>query len=164
MNEPKYINSRNQDATASHQCLFYFILFFSVFILKPLQDPGLHLGREDPRRAWRPPPVFSPGESRGRRSLAGCSLWGHRVGYGKWQPPPVFSPGESRGRRSLAGCSLWGHRVGYGKWQPPPVFSPGESRGRRSLAGCSPLMEEPGNSLSDSHFHFAEMRSPHGNS
>ena len=30
------------------------------------------------RRAWKPTPVFLPGESHGQRSLMGCSLWGHR--------------------------------------------------------------------------------------
>ena len=28
------------------------------------------------RRKWQPTPVFSPGESQGRRSLVGCRLWG----------------------------------------------------------------------------------------
>ena len=28
------------------------------------------------RRAWRPTPVFLPGESHGQRSLAGYSPWG----------------------------------------------------------------------------------------
>ena len=28
------------------------------------------------RRKWQPTPVFLPGESPGRRSLAGCHLWG----------------------------------------------------------------------------------------
>ena len=28
------------------------------------------------RRVWQPTPVFLPGESRGQRSLAGCSPWG----------------------------------------------------------------------------------------
>ena len=33
------------------------------------------LGQEDPLegRAWQPTPVFLPGESQGKRSLAGCS-------------------------------------------------------------------------------------------
>ena len=31
---------------------------------------------------WQPTPVFLPGKSHGQRSLAGCSLWGHRVGHG----------------------------------------------------------------------------------
>ena len=29
------------------------------------------------RRKWQPSPVFLPGESQGRGSLVGCSLWGH---------------------------------------------------------------------------------------
>ena len=29
------------------------------------------------RRKWQPTPVFLPGESLGRGSLAGCCLWGH---------------------------------------------------------------------------------------
>ena len=38
----------------------------------------LSLGREDfPwRRAWQPTPVYLPGESHGRRRLAGYSPWG----------------------------------------------------------------------------------------
>ena len=28
------------------------------------------------RRKWQPTPVFLPGESQGRGSLLGCSLWG----------------------------------------------------------------------------------------
>ena len=30
------------------------------------------------RRKWQPTPVFLPGKSQGRRSLAGYSAWGHR--------------------------------------------------------------------------------------
>ena len=30
------------------------------------------------RRKWQHTPVFLPGESHGQRSLAGCSLWGHK--------------------------------------------------------------------------------------
>ena len=33
------------------------------------------------RRKWQPTPVFLPGESQGRGSLAGCCLWGRRVGH-----------------------------------------------------------------------------------
>ena len=33
--------------------------------------PFMHWGRK-----WQPTPVFLPGESRGRGSLAGCRLWG----------------------------------------------------------------------------------------
>ena len=80
------------------------------------------------RRHWRPTPVLLPGKSHGRRSLVGCSPWGHEESdmteqlhfhfhfslftfmhwRRKWQPTPVFLPGESQGRGSLAGCRLWG--------------------------------------------------------
>ena len=30
------------------------------------------------RRQWHPTPIFLPGESHGRRSLVGCSPWGHK--------------------------------------------------------------------------------------
>ena len=37
------------------------------------------LSWEDPwRRAWQPIPVFLHGESRGQKSLAGYSPWGHK--------------------------------------------------------------------------------------
>ena len=37
------------------------------------------LGWEDPlEEAWKPTPVFLPGESHGQRSLAGYSPWGHK--------------------------------------------------------------------------------------
>ena len=42
-------------------------------------DPWV--GKVHWRRAWKPTPVFLPGESHGQRSLAGYSPWGHkRVG------------------------------------------------------------------------------------
>ena len=43
-------------------------------------DPGSvsGLGRFPWRREWQPTPVFLPGESRGQRSLAGYSPWGHK--------------------------------------------------------------------------------------
>ena len=48
------------------------------------------LGQEDPwRRAWHPTPVFLPGESHGKKSLVGYSLWGwkesgtHTTGWGQ---------------------------------------------------------------------------------
>ena len=33
------------------------------------------------RRAWKPTPVFLPGESHGQRSLVGYGPWGLRVGH-----------------------------------------------------------------------------------
>ena len=40
--------------------------------------PGLHpwVGKIPWRRAWKPTPIFLPGESHGQRSLVGCSPWG----------------------------------------------------------------------------------------
>ena len=35
-------------------------------------------GRFPWRRAWKPTPIFLPGESHGQRRLAGCSPWGHK--------------------------------------------------------------------------------------
>ena len=79
------------------------------------------------RRRWHPTPVLLPGKSHGRRSLVGCSPWGHeesdtteRLHFHfslftfmhwrrKWQPTPVFLPEEPQGRRILVGCRLWGH-------------------------------------------------------
>ena len=76
------------------------------------------------RRQWHPTPLLLPGKSHGRRSLVGCSPWGHwesdttkRLHFHfspvthwrrKWHPTPVFLPGESQGWRSLVGCSPWG--------------------------------------------------------
>ena len=36
------------------------------------------------RRKWQPTPVFLPGESLGRGSLAGCCLWGHTESDTTW--------------------------------------------------------------------------------
>ena len=41
-------------------------------------DPWV--GKSPWRRKWQPTAIFLPGESRGWRSLAGCSPWGRRVG------------------------------------------------------------------------------------
>ena len=36
------------------------------------------LSRSAQRRQWHPTPVLLPGKSHGRRSLVGCSPWGHK--------------------------------------------------------------------------------------
>ena len=36
-----------------------------------------HCREESRRRQWHPTPVLLPGKSHGRRSLEGCSPWGH---------------------------------------------------------------------------------------
>ena len=42
-----------------------------------MQD--LWVGKIPWRRAWLPTLVFLPGEFHGQRSLAGYSLWGHKI-------------------------------------------------------------------------------------
>ena len=39
--------------------------------------PGLG-GSRTWKRAWKPTPIFSPGEFHGQRSLAGCNPWGRK--------------------------------------------------------------------------------------
>ena len=62
--------------TTASTHLFFIYLFTYNFYLA-----GRSLVTQIPwRRKWQPTPVFLPGESHGPRSLAGYSLWGHRVG------------------------------------------------------------------------------------
>ena len=49
-------------------CCFMLVLF--IFLCVPLLSLR--------RRQWQPTPVFLPGKSHGRRSLVGCSPWGHK--------------------------------------------------------------------------------------
>ena len=92
------------------------------------QIPGIQLiicgalGKVLRRRRWHPTPVLLPGKFHGRRSLVGCSPWGHEksdtterlhfhfslscIGEGNGNTP-VFLPGESQGQGSLVGCRLW---------------------------------------------------------
>ena len=63
------------------------------------------------RRQWHPTPVLVPGKSHGRRSLVGCSPWGH----------------ESDTYR-VASLSLFTFMCWRRKWQPTPVFLLGESQ------------------------------------
>ena len=68
------------------------------------------------RRQWRPTPVLLPGKSHGRRSLVGCSPWGHEAsdtteqlhfhfqspdqapnpGLLHWEPGALVPPGKSQ--------------------------------------------------------------------
>ena len=73
------------------------------------------------RRKWQPTPAFLPGKSQGRRSLVGCSPWGHEVG-----DPTVnelFAKGKGWGRnvsesRSVVSDSLRPHEL-YSPWNSP---------------------------------------------
>ena len=90
--------------------LFSFILFIQYRINQTKQ--------------WHPTPVLLPGKPHGRRSLVGCSPWGHKesdmterlhfhfslscIGEGNGTPLHYSSLGESQGWGSPVGCRLWG--------------------------------------------------------
>ena len=75
------------------------------------------------RRQWHPTPVLLPGKPHGRRSLVGCSPWGHKesdmteqlhfhfslscIGEGNGNPLQC-SCLENPRDGSLVGCCLWG--------------------------------------------------------
>ena len=56
-------------------------------------------GKIPQRRAWKPTPVFLPGESHGQRSLEGYSTWGHRIRHD-------WSDLASRNRKTMWTWSL----------------------------------------------------------
>ena len=76
------------------------------------------LGREGSwRRKWQPSPGFLPGDSRGQRSLVGCSPWGRQESDtaerltlwlprdGAWADPPGADHWDDLRRRSAAAPS-----------------------------------------------------------
>ena len=59
------------------------------------------------RRQWHPTPVLLPGKSHGRRSLVGCSLWGHEESDMTERPHFHFSLscfGEGNGNPLQCSC------------------------------------------------------------
>ena len=46
--------------------------------LPSVQENLPWVGKIPWRSEWLPTPVFVPGEFHGRKSLVGCSLWGHK--------------------------------------------------------------------------------------
>ena len=66
---------------------------------------------------WQPTPVLSPGKSQGRRSLEGCSLWGHKESDTTERLPFHFSLsciGEGNGNPLLLGASVRNSAHGKG--------------------------------------------------
>ena len=49
---------------------------FDIALLEP--SNCISLSHHQRRRQWHPTPVLLPGKSHGRRSLVGCSPWGHQ--------------------------------------------------------------------------------------
>ena len=116
------------------------------------------------RRQWHPTPVLLPGKSQGRRSLVGCSPWGHKesdtterlhfhfslscTGEGMathssvlaWRIPGTGEPGGLR--------SMGSHRVGQ-DWSnlagatavlyPTRLLCPSDSPGKDTGVGCHAL-------------------------
>ena len=97
------------------------------------------------RRAWQPSPVFLPGESRGQRSLVGCSPWGHKESDMAKQHSTTEQkhntinnflglPGGNSGKEPFCQCRRQ-KKCGFGPWvgkipwrraeQTTPVFLPG---------------------------------------
>ena len=70
------------------------------------------------RRQWQPTPVLLPGKSHGRRSLAGCSPWGHKESDTTESPHIPFSLsciGEGNGNPLQCSC-LENPRDGAAWW------------------------------------------------
>ena len=79
------------------------------------------------RKKWQPTPVFLPGESQGRGSLVGCSLWGRTE----------LDMTEVTQQQQQQGCS---GPVGSPGSHPIPALPTGESLSNSVLAakrGCS---------------------------
>ena len=75
--------------------------------------------REDPPgKAWQPTPVFCPGESRGRRSLAGYSPGGCKeldTTEVTWQTPTVHWRAQKQGRRLCPSNALGRQALNTGR-------------------------------------------------
>ena len=91
-----------------------------------------HIGKTPWRRKWQPAPVFVPGESYGRRNLAGCSPWGRKeldmtAQLSTQRTRPYLSrsthtPRSSAGKESACNAGDPGSIPGWGS-------SPGEGNG-----------------------------------
>ena len=101
------------------------------------------------RRQWHPTPALSPGKSHGRRSLVGCSPWGHEeLDTTEWLPFhfSLSCIGEGNGNPLQCSClentrdggACWAAVYGVTqswtrlKWLSSPWDFPGESAG----VGC----------------------------
>ena len=122
------------------------------------------------RRQWHPTLVLLPGKSHGRRSLVGCSPWGHKEsGTTEWLTLNSFKinfylPATIKMTTSL---NIYIYIYIYiakivtqfiswrRQWQPTPVLLPGKSHGQRSLVGCSPRGRCESDTTERLHFHFS---------
>ena len=92
----------------------YGLRFVFLPILAP--QPSIYIGpiRYVQRRRWHPTPVLLPGKSHGRRSLVGCSPWGHTFTFQFHALEKEMATHSSvlawriPGTGDLVGCHLWG--------------------------------------------------------
>ena len=72
--------------------------------LSAMQETGVQsLDREDPlEKEMQPTPVFSPGKSHGRRSLAGYSPWGRKES--DMTEPFHYQKGSASGKEPACQC------------------------------------------------------------
>ena len=73
------------------------------------------------RRKWEPTPVLLPGESHGRRSLVGCSLWGHK-GLDSTERLNINNNCDARGGELRALVLLWPLSVRNQAYMPCGAF------------------------------------------
>ena len=95
------------------------------------------------RREWQPTRGFLPGESHGRRGLAGYSPWGPKESDMTEQPTLlIIQEGLPRwlsGKESACQCrrcrfNPWVGEIPWRrKWQPTPVFLPEKFNGQKSV-------------------------------
>ena len=91
------------------------------------------------RRQWHPTPVLLPGKSHGRRSLVGCSPWGHEESYTTAQLHFHFSLsciGEGNGNPLQCSC-LENPRDGGAWWAA--VYRVAQSRTRLKRLSSSSM-------------------------
>ena len=92
------------------------------------------------RRQWHPTPVLLPGKSQGRRSLVGCSPWGHEESDMTERLPFYFSLsciGEGNGNPPQCSC-LENPRDGGAWWAA--IYAVAQSRIRLKQLSSSSSM------------------------
>ena len=105
-----------------------------------------HIGEsEEHLFKWQPTPVFLPGESRERRNLVGCCLWGRTesdMTEATWQQQQqqwhLGLPRWLRGKETACQCRKCSFHPWVGKipwrraWQLTSIFLPGEFMDREA--------------------------------
>ena len=96
------------------------------------------------RRRWHPTPVLLPGKSHGRRSLVGCSPWGHKESDTTERLHFHFSPsciGEGNGNPLQCSC-LENPKDGGAWWAA--IYGVAQSRTRlKRLSSSSAHKDQP---------------------